>query len=284
MEKNKKVVFLVLSSNNTINVIDEQAQRITWGIDFWESIYWLKGSLLDETRFEPDRRQIIVSTEEIQRNILEKTTLGIKWLLENREFDLLIRTNVSTYFSSVPKKAINEIADNSMPKFGGYLEQHQVNFGLQAKDRLFVSGAGIFLNRKACEVLLECPTDLYEEIPDDLAISHFLRYRGAFMTSIKRGNIHATGIFVPSAYMRLKSSLDTSVTEMRMKNIHHFFTARSFFRKILLWLKVQWIEVDYAIKSRERRQELRKNFRGTKKLFFLNHIQRIFSHQGFLND
>jgi len=276
-----RVVFLVLVSENEINKKDELIQRSTFGQLHRQSIYWLKGdSSIQSPSFNSQSRTLSVPVEEIQSNILEKTILGIDWLLQNEDFDLLVRTNVSSYFTAIPTSIVKKFSNKDKSILGGFLEMHLTKYAEQARDRSFISGSGIFMNRTACQELTYCDTKKYMGIPDDIAISHFLRCKGSEIVFVRRGNIHLTGIFFPYAYMRLKSSIDSDRTRQRMMRVHEYFSAKSISRRVTLWISFQLDEIRYFSKSVNRKEEVMKNFWPSRKVVLLNAFRRVTGYQG----
>ena len=241
-----RCIYLIIASSNLINLQDELAQRKTWAIDNKEVI-WLRGG--NENYFDSVSQTLFVDVEERYENILEKTIKGVKWCLENIEFDFLVRGNVSTYF--VPKR-IMEVCEkyNSNHEFlGGYID-----FMKDSKSRrnvqMFVSGAAIFLNRKAAQSLTSIDINLWNSVPDDVAISQFLFGRGVNPTWIPRCNLSTTSILTKRAYYRMKSSENGNIASIRMQNLDRIRKAKN--KKCLLNLilrfyfdEIKWAKRNY---------------------------------------
>jgi len=241
-----RCIYLIIASSNLINLQDELAQRETWAIDNKEVI-WLRGG--NENYFDSVSQTLFVDVEERYENILEKTIKGVKWCLENIEFDFLVRGNVSTYF--VPKR-IMEVCEkyNSNHEFlGGYID-----FMKDSKSRrnvqMFVSGAAIFLNRKAAQSLTSIDINLWNSVPDDVAISQFLFGIGVNPTCIPRCNLSTTSILTKRAYYRMKSSENGNMASVRMKNldrIHRTKSKKCLFNHILRFYfdEIKWAKSNY---------------------------------------
>jgi hypothetical protein len=276
-----KVVYLVIASKNSINMEDEKVQRYTFGEIYDNKIYWLRGEeSIKSPSLESSTRTLFVPVAERQDTIMEKTILGVKWLLEHEQFDVLIRTNVSSYFHKMSRFNSRRLLQKHIASFGGFLELQPVHHRKQFGDGMFATGSGIFLNRLACELLLKANPANFRDFPDDVAISHFLRSKGAEMLSVRRSNLHITGIFLPASYMRLKSSISPKRTGERMKLVHSFFTEQNLFLKIKHALRLQIEEFSYVRRSQMRRKELFQNFLPSRKILFLNIIIRITRYQG----
>jgi hypothetical protein len=113
------VLFLIIASNNPENVRDLQAQLSTWLGEIPSNYQFLiiRGSEL--SRFNYSLNTLYVPARELYENILLKTSLGICWAIENMDFDLLIRTNVSTYFAiDQLDKIIDKISQKDILRLG----------------------------------------------------------------------------------------------------------------------------------------------------------------------
>jgi len=259
--KERKVVFLILASKNPINVIDEAYQRKTWAKSSSPGIecIWLNGSEnLKSPLFIRAEQRLIVPIEDSQENILQKTILGIEWLLQNRKFDILIRTNVSSYFAIDRLKFSRPLILNE-PIAAGYLDVARIG-NVVNTNQLFISGSGIFMNNVAAQLLCKIKASNFIGIPDDVAISMYLLQFRIPIFSISRGNIHSTGLFKAIPYQRLKSSIHANVTQERMELVHNFFCARSFKESVKSLAYIYLFEIQYLFRSPERREELSKNF------------------------
>ena len=105
-----------------------------------------------------------------------KTILAIKWIIKNLEFDYLIRSNTSSYFQT--EYLYNYLC--KLPKsnlFGGIKFIHN-NFGKLEKPITFINGAGMYFSKDVVEVLSVMNKDGYHGLPDDVAISAFLKEKG----------------------------------------------------------------------------------------------------------
>lgn len=237
-----RVLFLILGSTSDENESDLYTQKSTW-LKLLPSNYKyliLRGSdnqgelLQDETLFLP--------VQEKYENILEKTLLGIKWSVENLEFDFLVRTNVSTYFST---KLLEEKLTGKDPQesfLGGYLDfaKIQSQFG---KFRIpYIAGTGIILSRKTSENLVTQNWESYDSLPDDVAISMLLDRCGVNLTSMGRNNLSQSHIFLPTYQIRLKTSSISWLATRRMHLVHQYFVSTNFFKKLDAFLRIMLLE------------------------------------------
>jgi hypothetical protein len=83
--------------------------------------------------------------------ILEKTIISFKWVLENVEFDYLIRSNTSTYFevSSIAER-INQIKEGQL---GGTFETNRKHLLGFPKGYRYLNGSGLYMTRNSAKIL-----------------------------------------------------------------------------------------------------------------------------------
>jgi hypothetical protein len=222
-----KIVYLAIASDDPIHKKDEQSQRDTFVRDLHRdsTIYWLHGSTYDYT-FIKDCH-IYVNVEEEYSNILQKTIAGVRYLTDFVDFDLIIRTNVSTYFEDAKIRKMVENIDLGQDFFGGYVESCQDYFGKSEKTFTFVSGTGIFLTRSSAKSLCNLNYQEYIGIPDDVAISHFMKKNNRKITRMRRSNFSYLHILVGTTYVRLKSSVHSNLASQRFRLIFRMRSSRN---------------------------------------------------------
>ena len=133
------------------------------------SIYLISSTSITEPNYNPETQMLTVpGKESLIPGILEKTILGIEYCLKNFEFDVLIRSNMSTVIDYVELK--NQLSKINNP-YGG----HIWGFSFQNEPFNFVSGCCIVLNKDIFNYLLENKNDLVYHLPDDVAIGFLLR-------------------------------------------------------------------------------------------------------------
>ena len=238
MESNfPRILFLIIARDHYPNNLDEETQRQTWATKCnYFDVVWLKGNS-DSIFFNANNRELRLPIKEAQENILYKTVKGIEFSLANFDFDILVRTNVSTYFKpKVIVKKINFLLDNKLMA-AGYLEKTSQDYRNIPSGTIFITGTGIFLNKKAAELLTDMDCSLYSGIPDDVAISEFLAKSKVKIRNIGRCNTHLTGLYFPNGYARFKSSVDSERASIRMDSIYQIEQSRYRITKIRLILK-----------------------------------------------
>jgi len=242
-----KIVYLILASNDQIHQRDADYQHLTWARNRNSntSVIWLRGG--GEFKFWNDTLQVPI--EEAYANILEKTVLGIRWLTENEEFDYLIRTNVSTYFDQSAVEKILGRLEPGQKYAGGYYEYAKNVYLGSLPENRFISGTGIFMSKKTCELLSHMPTDNYTNIPDDVAITNFLSSKDCNFFYVPRGNLGYTHFFTPKAFIRLKSSRDSFAASNRFLLVHAYFIASNWKSRIRALINLYSYEISLSKKD-----------------------------------
>jgi hypothetical protein len=240
-----KVLFLVIASGNPENESDLKAQLSTWlkDLPLNYSYIILRGS--DANEFCLEKKTLLVPVIERYENILAKTILGITWALQNLEFDILIRTNVSTYFSRIHLDELMSGIDLTSNYFGGYIERCKDPFNYNQVTIPFVTGTALVMTRPVAEILTDLPVVDFSSIPDDVAISNFIRNKGIKVSPLKRNNFSELHIFLPTFQIRLKTSKNSYLASKRMIDIHTFFTERRTLMKPLKYLLIMGKELTY---------------------------------------
>ena len=201
------------------------------------SILWLRGS--DQTHFSLVARELYVPCREDYSKILEKTVLGIKFALEHIEFDVLVRSNVSTYFDL--NRMIKELSrvEYKSDFCGGYVDKTKGGYFDNPASFEYLSGTGIFMSRTYAQLLSNLNVSEFTDIPDDVAISEFFKRLGSRRIRMKRNNLSSTHIFFPSFHIRAKSSTDSDLAGRRMVLLNRYFESQSFWGRINIYFSIQ---------------------------------------------
>jgi hypothetical protein len=233
-----KVLILIIASDDPVHENDLQTQFNTWISDCPAEIrvVILRGWKNNFYKFE--NNVLFVPCREEYLLILKKTIFGIKYILENLDFDILIRTNVSTYYE--PKKLIHEL---NKPRYkkdfaGGYVDRSSQKIWNAKKSFEYISGTGIFLSKNIAKVVSELDPESYINIFDDIAISNHLKLMNVPIIRMSRSNLHSTHFFIPTFHIRLKNSSNSNSASIRMKLVHDFYQAESFYQKLHVYLKI----------------------------------------------
>lgn len=238
-----RVVFLVIASEDAVHQTDLEIQRQTWAASLPSDfrVIWLRGSEEKVATIHGDT--LFVPCRELYENILKKTILGLRYIVENIDFDILVRTNVSTYFDC--KRLFHELSRNiySKPFFGGYIDKTKGGYFDNRRASEYISGTGIFLSREAAMALYYLNPDVYNGIPDDVAISNYLSSQNFFRIRMHRNNLASTHLFFPSYFTRTKSSVDSSLASKRMLLLNQYFATNRIFVRIGVACRIIKLEI-----------------------------------------
>ena len=233
-----KVIILVIASDDLVHESDMQAQIDTWISTCPDEIkvIFLRG--WQNNFYQLKNNVLFVPCPEGYLMILKKTILGIQYILENLEFDVLIRTNVSTYFE--PNKLLLEL---NQPRYkkdfaGGYIDRSSQPLMNSGKSFEYISGTGMFLSKNVAKIVTELDPENYCNVFDDIAISHFLQKKKVKILRLARNNLHSTHFFIPTFHIRMKNSFNPKTAGIRMGLVHDFFEERILHKKLRIYLKI----------------------------------------------
>lgn len=200
----KRVIFLILLSDNPIYIRDMNAQKETWVklSNENEKIFWVKGANVKEVTIEGSL--LLIPIQEGYDLILEKTRIAMEWCIANMEFDILVRTNTSTYWNLPRLREKTRTIESENEVFWGYLETCN-SYWADTKFN-FISGAGMIFTKPAAVKIVKIQPGNYKGIPEDVAFSKFALDIGITMKPISRSNVHHLGIYLSSVYARLKGT------------------------------------------------------------------------------
>jgi hypothetical protein len=242
MAEPKKIVILALADGGMEHHRDCETGKLTWATEAHPNIrvVFIRTSEVDEIEYRNKMLYLPNSAEDL--NILDKSILSMKWLLDNWEFDLLIRTNVSTYFEldKLYKLLSNYWEEENF--FGGYV-LFSDKYTEEVKNLGFVSGAGLVISINLVNLLAQGNLRKYSSFPDDVAISSFFYSLGFTAKNIKRNNLSVTHIFLPSAITRVKSTHSSELASVRMFLIHKYFVAQNSYELIKSYFEVTKFEI-----------------------------------------
>ena len=148
-----KVLILVLSSDTYPSKRNSKVQKNTWAKklpDNFEAIHYKSGN---KTYIKEN--DLIVKAGKKTNEIGYKNFRAFEWVLENKQFDYLFRTNTSSYINiSELEKFIKDIdKGNSKYIYSGKI----INLKKSTNNEVvqFVSGAGILLSKNSLQSLVD---------------------------------------------------------------------------------------------------------------------------------
>lgn len=231
-----RIIILLLSANQAVYQSDQDAQ-----LDSWIPKAPNRVSIFHLLGLEGSPSQVVGSKLYVDCSdnaILVKTIIGIKYCLDNYQFDYLVRSNTSTFFD-VSSLGMS-LRGKSKQGFGGYWDLYG-----DSKEP-FVTGTGMFFSNYAAKALVEAFPSFYDNtIADDVAISRImLQTRTVEPFSIKRKSLNASHIVTSHFYVRCKDSETPSRTSIRIKKYSDYYFSRGC-NKIYLFIKIQTWELSY---------------------------------------
>lgn len=241
------ILFLIRGHSSKEFIADEKAQRDTWAVDLPGKMIcrWVHADPNSEQVTEEERR-VNVPIEDNRANILKKTISALRYLMNHYNPDLIIITNTSSYFDF---KALTRYAKTFLSEgkdFSGiFLNWKWGNTKSIVNGDTFVSGAGIYLSRKAATSLQHMDPLSYDDVADDAAITHYLVTLGMRPYSAPRNNLYSSHIFLPKFHIRAKGLVDREQTRSRMLLIHNFFQKSNVMGKLFAYLKIMRSEIRY---------------------------------------
>lgn len=259
-EPNAKTLFLILGSNAPENESDLEMQKQTWLSDLspTQGFIILRGSPSTSTTLIGD--ELYLPVIESYENILPKTILGMKWALDNSNFEILIRTNVSTYFPRAEVEAVTRTINKAAPFFGGYVARCRLPGENINSTTDFVAGTALVLTRQTAQILCDLDWTPYYGWPDDVAISMALSKVGISPKKIRRNNLSQSHFFFPAFQIRLKTSSVSHLSSKRMESIHEYFHATNTLNRLARYLLISMNEIRYAFINWEEISDFAKGF------------------------
>lgn len=192
IEKNPKVLVLVLCSRNYLSFISSKVQKKIWKKHYkdFQVIHFIGQKYHDQRESDyvghNEKEYLVVDTKDDYYNIAKKTFLALDNINSNYDYDFVFRTNTSSHINF---KILKEYVKKNF--------QHLDYSGSRlkvAEGDTIASGAGIFLSKKNVELILENSSYFDESLADDVAISRALKQFNIFPKDVSRTDLK----FVPS--------------------------------------------------------------------------------------
>lgn len=236
---------MILGSDAPENQLDLKMQRKTWLNELLPNQKYLviRGSNHESARQQEDT--LFLPVTESYENILIKTILGFRWALENTDFEVLIRTNVSTYF---PVKLVDkevEVIEPSSHFFGGYIDDCWIPGNPDRQKISYVTGTAIVMTRPTVELLCQSNLGEITGFPDDVAISMAMNNSRITAHNFKMNDLGSSHFFHPNFQIRVKTSSVSYLASKRMKNVHEYFQAPNLIDKCYCYLRISINEIKY---------------------------------------
>jgi hypothetical protein len=244
--KPTKVLFLILASENAENQQDLNAQLKTWVQVMPENYRYLVFRGWEKDEYSLVGNTLYIPVEERYENILAKTVLGLKWVCQNLNFDFIIRTNVSTFFSiKHVEKMLLEVCNESN-FFGGYIERCKNPLSKSLEKVPYVTGTALVMSKQCAFQLSEMQFEKFQGIPEDFSISMFLKANKVIVTPLGRNNLSSHHIFIPTFQIRVKTSKNSDLASRRMLDINNYFNEAKLTNRVFKYITIQSKEISYS--------------------------------------
>jgi len=183
---NLKILILVLSSKTYPSSRNKKAIKKTWGLnlkDNFEIMFYESGEtekIIDNTLF--------VETDTSSKNLGYKLILALDWCSRNIDYDFIFRTNTSSFVNTIELE--NFISNNLINKEHVYCGMPLVRDYKDSDKKInFLSGAGIILNKKTTQLILEKRKNWDHSEWEDVSLGKLLDENGVLFTTGKRQDI-----------------------------------------------------------------------------------------------
>ena len=177
---NLKILILVLSSKTYPSSRNKKAIKKTWGSnlqDNFKIIFYESGEvekIIDDTLF--------VEIDTSSKNLGYKLLLALDWCSRNIDYDFIFRTNTSSFVNT--KELENYISNNLIDKEYAYCGIPLVRDYKESDKKVnFLSGAGIILNKKTTQLILNKKKNWDHNEWEDVALGKLLEENGIPFTS-----------------------------------------------------------------------------------------------------
>lgn len=214
-----RIVYLNLSADSEPFLSHMKAQQETWAFNIQSMPIWIFGSKSQTSKYHSELHRLELPIEEKFENILAKSIEGIKWALQNLEFDFIVRGNTSNYYDDLVLRDFLSQHLNDKYFAGSELGFTELNNQTPVNTGRYLSGTGIVLSRDAARKMLDIDISNYKDWPDDVAISHHLSMHELPFTRIPRGDITDFKPLTFTTQYRVKSWTDHDHTSERMYKV-----------------------------------------------------------------
>ena len=222
------VILLIAGAAKEPHSLNEDAQRETWARDFSFPVYWIHGDApgagraLVET-VDTENRRIDVALPENFSNLLEKSLRALQWALDSQEFDFVVRSNSSSFWNEA--ELVKLIA--TLPRSGLYAGPIGT-WSSPGGAWDYIGGSALFMSRDVAEVASRADVSLYRNLPDDVALGHWMREVGVKPVALRGSRIVDYEPPTPAAFSRMKHWTDAKVTRSRMRRLDRVYRSQDF--------------------------------------------------------
>jgi hypothetical protein len=264
MSHERQIVFIFIAGGSEAHVRNMRSQREACFTNLPSSVrcLWLVADVSRST-IELEDSILFVPIKDVYSNLLLKTVMGIRWVLENWDIDFIIRSNTSNYFNLALIERQFLGLDRNELFYGGatgvFVLQDERNLEYKLN---YVSGSGIYLSRAAGELLTSIDVQKYRDVVEDIAIGDFFRNFGITPYVLPRNDVSDWDPLRYQFQIRLKAWHSNALTLKRFERISKIFKASSM-HFYFLYFQFEILEVFSGVRQRQ----VKKTFCLASKLF-----------------
>lgn len=173
MKKHKKVIIMVMSSNQPTFQTLENTIKETWynlKNDDVEIIFYKENNTYVTNNVVYEHPNLYLPCSDGYYSCGQKTLLALEWVQKNYEFDYIYRSNLGAFINV--KNLINFLEDKPKEKF--YCGILGINNFLLGEEIRFASGSGFFLSKDVVEIVLNSKNLWNHNVIDDVALGYVL--------------------------------------------------------------------------------------------------------------
>lgn len=173
MDKKLKIATMVVSSKTYPATRNSKTQqKLFFDQDFQKDLtFWYRAGSkkeLNGKKYFLQNNNLLIDTDDSSINMGLKTLLAFEWLLENKEFDFLVRPTPSSYINY--SNLYSFIESNLLDKKFVYCGKIQSTNDKNKNKINFVSGSTLILNKKTVEIILNNKEQWDHSYWDDVAL------------------------------------------------------------------------------------------------------------------
>lgn len=234
----KKIVFLFLAGGSEAHFQNLAVQKKLFLKHTQENMkfFWMLSSSKIHT-IELEDSILRIPVQDKYSNLLEKTRLGIEWVMQNENPDILIRSNTSNFFDFRYLQCVRDSIPTNQEFYGGFTAPSPWEYTERFGEKFdYVSGSGIFLSRNSAKLLINIDVNYYSGVVEDVAIGHFFAKKLIKTTFINRWNLTDWQPYVNTFQIRVKSWNSDKVTVKRFKTLSRIQNSYFLWKAILKFI------------------------------------------------
>lgn len=253
MNKKLKIATLIISSNTYPAIRNSKTQKkLFFEQNFDRDLtFWYKSgkkSELKNKEFKLKDNFLLINTDDSSINMGLKTILAFEWLLENREFEFLIRPTPSSYINFLNMQTfIMENLTNIEYVYSGKIQSTNDKY----KNKInFVSGSTLILNKKTVQLIVDNKHEWDHDYWDDVALYILLNKLGITYQEGDRFDVAGSPFIqqIPTNFYQYRCRADNHynyprfLESLTLINVHKLVTGKKmnpatiFINKFYYWV------------------------------------------------